>query len=186
MPEFLRTRRKAPRPNLVLLRTRMRRRVGRRTRRPMTSADDRNPLHRSNLLCFEQRDAPAYPARRAAERTRLRTAHNRRTNSRSMRRAGRRGVRRPGRPIRVSRTRLDLEVSQQACTPGIRETATPTSGKPLYTTMSATRRASASRSDDTDARKEARRRFGRSDRRAQGDRSTLRSIRPKRATHVPN
>src|SRR5262249_8453880 len=36
------------------------------------------------------------------------------------------------------------------------------------------------RSDDTDARREARRRFGRSDRRAQGDRPTLRSIRPKR------
>jgi len=37
------------------------------------------------------------------------------------------------------------------------------------------------RSDDTDARKEARRCFGRSDRRAQGDRPRLRSIRPTRA-----
>jgi hypothetical protein len=36
--------------------------------------------------------------------------------------------------------------------------------------------------DDTDARREARRCFGRSDRSAQGDRPTLRSIRPKRAT----
>jgi hypothetical protein len=41
--------------------------------------------------------------------------------------------------------------------------------------------ACALRSDDTDARKATVRRFGRSHRRAQGDRSTLRSIRPKRA-----
>jgi hypothetical protein len=151
MPEFLRTRRKAPRPHLVLLRTRMRRRVGRRTRRPMTSADDRNPFIVATCSASKQRDAPAYPARRAAELTRLRTARNRRTNRRLMRHAGRRGAKRPGRPIRVSQTRLDLKVSRQACTPGIRETATPTSGKPLYTTMSATRRASARRSDDTEA-----------------------------------
>ena len=57
-PESLRTRRKAPRPNLVLPRTRMRRRVGRRTRRPKTPVDDRNPLHRSNLLGFRTSATP--------------------------------------------------------------------------------------------------------------------------------
>ena len=103
-------------------------------------------------------------------------------NGRLMRHPGRRGARRPGRPIRVSQTHLDFKVSRQACTPGIRETATPTSGKPLYTTMSATRRVSARRSDDTDARKAARRCFGRSDRSAQRHPWLLRSIRPKRAT----
>src|SRR6516164_832853 len=42
----------------------------------------------------------------------------------------------------------------------------------------------ARRSDDTDARKAVLRRFGRSDRRAQADRPTLRSIRPKRAVSL--
>jgi hypothetical protein len=35
----------------------------------MTTADDGNPLHRSDLLRLAQRDAPSYPARRAAEHT---------------------------------------------------------------------------------------------------------------------
>ena len=47
----------------------------------------------------------------------------------------RRGARRPGRPIRVSQTRLDFKGSRQARTPGIRETAPPTSGEPLYTML---------------------------------------------------
>ena len=73
-------------------------------------------------------------------------------NGRLMRHPRRRGASRPGRPIRVSQTRLDFKVSRLACTPGIRETGSGGERGAAYTTMSATGRACALRSDDSDAR----------------------------------
>jgi len=62
-------------------------------------------------------------------------------NGRLMRRSGRQGAGRIGRPIRVMQTRLDFKVSRLASTSEIRETGS--GGEPLYTTMSATGRATS-------------------------------------------
>jgi hypothetical protein len=89
----------------------------------MTTADDGNPPHSSDLLRLAQGDAPFLirPAGTQSTSSILLLVMVS-SNGRLMRHPGRRGASRPGGPIRISQTRLDFKVSRLACTPGIRET----------------------------------------------------------------
>ena len=99
------------------------------------------------------------PGAISVTRWRKRTHHGARTvsyrihhssvsrNGPLMRHSWSRGARRPARPIRVSQTRLDFNVSRLARTSGIRETGSGGERGPRDTSMSATGRTCVPRSD---------------------------------------